>query len=56
MSKKKHKSKLKAEKKILCLNCMEKEKVYRMFDVDGVNLVESLVCLNCRDGELATKL
>lgn len=43
------------EEKYFCENCGEKAKVYRMFDIDGTNLVEALVCLNCRDGELSTK-
>ena len=43
------------EKTYLCEFCGTKTKVYRMFDVDGKSLVEALVCLNCRDGELPTK-
>lgn len=43
------------EKKYECISCGEKQKVYRMFDIDGKNLVEALVCLNCRDGSLSTK-
>lgn len=45
----------KTEQVFQCECCGEKAKVYRMFDVDGTNLVEALVCLNCRDGELPTK-
>lgn len=44
-----------SEKTYFCESCGKKTKVYRMFDVDGTNLVESLVCLNCRDGEIPTK-
>jgi transcription elongation factor Elf1 len=43
------------ETKYECGCCGEKEKVFRTFDIDGLNLVESLVCLNCRDGEASTK-
>ena len=43
------------ETKYNCDCCGEKEKVYRMFDIDGLNLVEALVCLSCRDGEIPTK-
>ena len=49
------KEKVKTEQTFQCESCEEKTKVYRMFDVDGKNLVEALVCLNCRDGELPTK-
>ena len=49
------KQKSKSETKHRCETCGEKTKVFRMFDVDGTNLVEALVCLNCRDGELPTK-
>jgi transcription elongation factor Elf1 len=42
-------------KKYECIACGEKQKVYRMFDIDGTNLVEALVCLNCRNGALPTK-
>lgn len=47
--------KSKGERKYTCEICGEKTKVFRMFDIDGTNLVEALVCLNCRDGELPTK-
>lgn len=47
-------SKPKKEKKYKCTACGEKEKVYRMFDVDGTNLEEAKVCLNCGDGALST--
>ncbi len=43
------------ERKYKCEVCGEKEKAFRIFDIDGTNLVEALVCLNCRDGELPTK-
>lgn len=49
------KSKTPKEKKYKCENCGEKEKVYRMFNVDGTNLVEAKVCLNCNDGAIPTK-
>jgi transcription elongation factor Elf1 len=42
----------KPEKRYKCEYCGEKAKVYRMFDIDGTNLEEALVCLNCRDGQL----
>lgn len=45
----------KMEQTFQCESCCENTKVFRMFDVDGKNLVEALVCLNCRDGELPTK-
>ena len=48
--------KSKSERKYKCEVCGEKSKVFRMFDIDGTNLVEALVCLNCRDGELPTKV
>lgn len=51
----KPKKQLNNEQKYHCESCGEKTKVYRMFDIDGKNLVEALVCLNCRDGELSTK-
>ncbi|MEK7723168.1 MAG: hypothetical protein AAB336_02365, partial [Acidobacteriota bacterium] len=38
------------EKKYICKYCEKPAKVYRMFDVDGRNLEEHLVCLNCGDG------
>lgn len=40
----------KDEEKFYCDYCGRKEKVYRMFDIDGTNLVEKLVCLNCGSG------
>ena len=40
----------KTETKYHCKACGKKEKVYRMFDIDGTNLVEALVCLNCGSG------
>jgi transcription elongation factor Elf1 len=40
----------KTEVKYKCQACGKKEKVYRMFDIDGTNLVEVLVCLNCGSG------
>ena len=43
------------EKKYICKCCGKPAKVYRMFDIDGTNLEESLVCLNCRDGALQYK-
>ncbi len=49
------KRKSKSEREYRCEACGEKTKVFRMFDIDGTNLVEALVCLNCRDGELPTK-
>lgn len=45
----------KTEKRYKCKCCGEKAKVYRMFDFDGTNLEESLVCLNCGDGTLQYK-
>lgn len=30
-----------------CENCGTMSKSYRMFDIDGKNLVEHLTCLNC---------
>ena len=33
-----------------CEECERMSKVYRMFDIDGTNLVEYLVCLECRSG------
>lgn len=30
-----------------CKECGRMAKVYRMFDIDGTNLVEYLVCLEC---------
>ena len=36
--------------------CGENTKVFRMFDIDGANLAEALVCLNCREGELPAKV
>ncbi len=30
-----------------CGDCDTMSKAYRMFDIDGKNLVEFLVCLNC---------
>lgn len=33
-----------------CKECGKMSKVYRMFDVDGINLVEHLVCLECNSG------
>lgn len=47
--------KSKKERKYKCEICGETEKVFRMFDIDGTNLEEALVCLNCRNGELPTK-
>ena len=47
--------KTQTETKYNCDCCGEKEKVYRIFDVDGLNLVEALVCLNCKDGEISAK-
>jgi superfamily II helicase len=43
------------EKKYICKCCGKPAKAYRMFDVDGMNLEESLVCLNCGDGTLGYK-
>ena len=43
------------EKKYICKCCEKPAKVYRMFDVDGTNLEESLVCLDCGDGTLGYK-
>lgn len=43
------------EKRYICKCCGKSAKVYRMFDVDGTNLEESLVCLNCGDGTLGYK-
>lgn len=34
-----------------CSFCGEFSKVYRMFDIDGKNLEEFLVCLSCGDGK-----
>jgi transcription elongation factor Elf1 len=39
----------KRESQYKCQPCGKRQKVYRMFDVDGTNLVEALVCLNCGD-------
>ena len=47
--------KTQTETKYECECYGEKEKVYRMFDIDGLNLVEALFCLICRDGEIPTK-
>lgn len=33
-----------------CEECEKMSKVYRMFDIDGTNLVEHLVCLDCGSG------
>lgn len=33
-----------------CEECGKMSKVYRMFDIDGTNLVEHLVCLECGSG------
>lgn len=49
------KRKSNTERKYKCESCGEKEKVFRTFDIDGTNLVEALVCLNCRNGEIPTK-
>ena len=43
------------EGKYICKCCGQSEKAYRMFDIDGTNLEESLVCLNCGDGTLQYK-
>ena len=50
-----NKRKSKSEREYRCETCGEKTKVFCMFDIDGTNLVEASVCLNCRDGELPTK-
>ena len=50
-----NKRKSRSEKKYKCEVCDEKSKVFRVFDIDGTNLIETLVCLNCREGELPTK-
>ncbi len=47
--------KSKGERKYKCEICGERAKVFRMFDIDGANLVEALICLNCKYGELPTK-
>lgn len=33
-----------------CEDCGTMSKVYRMFDIDGKNLVEHMVCLDCGTG------
>lgn len=33
-----------------CRKCGKLSKVNRMFDIDGVNLVERLFCLECGSG------
>ena len=38
-----------------CEYCQTFSKAYRMFDIDGTNLVEHLVCLECRAGAPAIK-
>lgn len=41
----------KRESQYKCQACGKKQKVYRIFDIDGTNLIEVLICLNCGDGE-----
>ena len=38
-----------------CEDCGTMSKVYRMFDIDGKNLVEHLVCLECGLGSPSIK-
>jgi len=38
-----------------CEECGKMAKMYRMFDVDGSNLVEYLVCLECGSGAPFTR-
>lgn len=38
-----------------CEDCGTLSKAYRMFDIDGKNLVEHLVCLNCGLGTPSIK-
>lgn len=38
-----------------CENCGTMSKAYRMFDIDGKNLVEYLACLNCGSGTPSIK-
>lgn len=38
-----------------CEDCGTLSKAYRMFDIDGKNLVECLVCLNCGLGKPSIK-
>jgi len=34
-----------------CDYCGTMSKAYRMFDIDGINLEEHLVCLECGEGK-----
>ena len=43
----------KRESQYKCQSCGKRQKVYRMFDVYGTNLIEALVCLNCGSGKPA---
>jgi transcription elongation factor Elf1 len=45
------KNRKKQEIRYRCQDCGKKQKVYRVFDIDGTNLVEVLVCLNCGSGK-----
>lgn len=47
---KKNKRLKKREFRKKCEDCGTMTKAYRVFDIDGKNLVECLVCLNCRTG------
>lgn len=38
-----------------CEDCGTMSKAYRMFDIDGKNLVEHLVCLDCGLGSPSIK-
>jgi len=38
-----------------CEDCGTMSKAYRMFDIDGKNLIEHLVCLECRLGSPTIK-
>ena len=43
----------KTEYRKKCEKCGTMSKAYRMFDIDGTNLVEYLVCLECGSGKPA---
>lgn len=38
-----------------CEDCGTMSKAYRMFDIDGKNLIEHLVCLDCGLGSPSIK-
>ncbi|MEA3295851.1 MAG: hypothetical protein U9Q27_01750 [Patescibacteria group bacterium] len=48
-------SRKKREFRKKCEDCGTMSKAYRMFDIDGTNLVEHLVCLNCGLGRPSLK-